>query len=358
MPGLVRASVVGLVAFAALAASADAIAPRPSAALPPFAAGDDAANIALRSSGDRVVIRWVARRTGRLQLLSVRVKIAPAGYGGGTTGVLHATTHPVLPDGRPRTGVVLAETTLSPRRRQWGGTVLLPLGFAVRAGQEFATVIRNDAGDPHRDYFSANFLHTDAGLIGATGRNERSSSARDSYYGLDPRELVGFSRDGGESWNLPGGPYGARRGRAFIPTYVQLYADGHADGQFYYWSEPASGRVTMVFPDMPAWRITRLGAFVRGGASTVVLAVDGERRAAARLAGTGFVSRAVTPVSVHEGATVTLTATAGGDGLALSRLHADSVWARLVGLGSRYRWFLEGDPDSAVPLYPLPFPRS
>jgi hypothetical protein len=324
---------------------------------PPFAAGDEAANIALRARDQRVVIRWVARRTGRLEALHIRVKVRGRGYGGGSTGVLHATTHPVRPDGKPRTAVVLSRARLSPGRRQWGGSVALPMHLPVRAGQELATVIRNAAADPRRDYFSTNFLHAEQGLVGANGRNERRRSAGDAYYGLDPRELVGYSADGGASWRLPGAPYGPQGGRAFIPTYVQQYADGRFEGQCYYWSSPASGRVTMVYPEVAStWRITHLGTFTRGGAAEVVLTVDGERHASARLAGTGFVVEAIAPVTVSKGSTVTVTTIAGNRGLALSRQFADAVWARLMGLGRHFHWYLRGEPQTAVPLYPLPAP--
>jgi len=324
---------------------------------PPFAAGDDAANIALRRRDDRVLIRWVARSSGRLRSLFIRVKVAPAGYGGGTTGILRATTPPVRPDGTPRLSVVLGRTTVSPGRSQWGGTVELPLRLGVRAGQEFATVIRNAAANPYRDYFSPNFLHADDGLLGANARNERSSRARDAYYGLDPRELVGFSSDGGRTWRLPGGPYGANGGRAFIPTYVQLYDGGLADGQSYYYSEPVSGTVTMVYPNVRRdWRITGLGAFARGGSGRLVLGVNGDRRAAVRVSGSGFDSKAITPVVAPKGSTVTVTTRAGSGGLSLSQQFADSVWARLMGLGTSFRWYLDGAPQTAVPIYPIPAP--
>jgi hypothetical protein len=104
------------------------------------------------------------------------------------------------------------------------------------------------------------------------------------------------------------------------------------------------------------WRITHVGAFTRGGRSKVVLMVDGERRASARLAGSGFVVARVPPVTVSKGSTVTVTTIAGKRGLALSRQFADAVWARLVGLGEHFRWYLHGEPKSAVPVYPLPAP--
>lgn len=325
----------------------------------PFAAGDGAANIALDDRRKRVVIRWVARRSGRIEALHVRVKVSGRGYAAGSTGVLEATTHPVRRDGRPRMSAVLATTRLIPRSRQWGGSLALPLHSRVRAGQELATVVRNAATNPRRDYFSTNFLYAGRGLDGANARNERSPSATDAHYGLDPRELVGYSGDGGRTWQLPGGPYGVRGGRAFIPTYVQQYADGTFEGQGYYWAAPLSGRVTMVFPEVARdWSITHIGAFANGGSAEVVVAVDGARRAGHRLEGAGFLVARIPEIRVKKGSTVTVTTTAGSGGLSLEQQHADEVWARFLRLGRHHRWYLRGAPTTAVPVYPLPPPPS
>jgi hypothetical protein len=323
---------------------------------PPFASGDDAANIALRRTADRVLLRWVARRTGILRLLDVRVKFSSPGYGGGSSGILRATTHPVRRDGRPHTSTVLAQQELVPAQSASGGSIALTMGFGVEAGQEFATIIQNAAPDPSRDYFSANFLFARRGLVGANARNERESEARDARYGLDPRELVGFSRDGGVSWRLPGGPYGPNGGRAFLPTYVQEFANGAREGQVYYWGRPISGTVAMIYHARSRpWTITRIGASSAGGSAEVVLTVDDVPRATATLSGTGFVSAKINPVVVPSGSSVKLTTTTGEGGLLLRQLFADAVWARLAGLGAGSDWYLEQDPETAVPLYPLPF---
>ena len=322
---------------------------------PPFAAGDAAGNIALREGGDRILLRWVARRTGRVRALYVRVKFAGAGYGRGTGGVLEATTHPVLPDGRPRVAIVLAVSRLAPARSVHGGSLALPLGIDVEAGQELATVIRNAAFDPARDYFSVNFLFERQGLVGANGRNERRATACDAAYGLDPRELVGYSRDGGRRWRLPGGPYGARSGKSFLPTYVQEYVDGRASGQVYYYARPISGSVTMVYRNGPRpWTINRVAAYSRGGTAEVAVEVDGRREATGDLGGRGFVSGPIDPLEVPPGGLVRLTLEAGAEGLRLDQLFADAVWARLARLGRGNPWYLESDPQTAVPLYALP----
>ena len=324
--------------------------------LPPFfAAGDSAANIPLSSERQRVLLRWVARRSGRLKALHLQVKVEGRGYAAGSGGLLRATTHPVLPDGRPNLRTVLAADRFSPRGRESGGAVAVRLGIYVRAGQEFATVIRNDAPSPSSDFFSANFLYAKAGVLGTNGRNERHSAATDRYYGLDARELVGYSRDGGDTWLLPGGPYGPHGGKAFVPTYVQQFATGPSDGQFYYYSHPVHGSVRMVYPNAPRTTITHLAAYTSDpGSATVVLAVNGTRRRAVRMSGEGFLLRPITPVNVPAGATVTLTTMAGPGGLALSQGFADSKWVHLVGLGRRHTWYLESSPDTAVPLFPLP----
>lgn len=324
--------------------------------LPPFfAAGDSAANIQLSRKGQRVVLRWVPHRTGRLKALHLQVKVEGRGYAAGSGGVLRATTHPVLPDGRPNLRTVLAADSFSPRGREFGGSVVVRLGIYVRKGEEFATVIRNAARTPSSDFFSVNFLYAKSGVLGANGRNERHAAAADRYYGLDARELVGYSRDGGATWRLPGGPYGPHGGKAFLPTYVLQFAGGGSDGQFYYYSRPVHGTVQMVYPLAPRTTITHIAAYTSDpGGATVVLAVDGKRRAATRLSGEGFVVRPIPPVTVRRGATVTLTTMAGPGGLALSQEFADARWVRLIGLGRGHNWYLESDPETAVPLFPLP----
>jgi hypothetical protein len=324
--------------------------------LPPFfAAGDSAANVPLSDDGQRVLLRWVAHRTGRLKALHLQVKVEGRGYAAGSGGVLRATTHPVLPSGRPNLRVVLAADSFPPRGREFGGAVAVRLGIYVREGEEFATVIRNGASTPSRDFFSVNFLYAKAGVLGANGRNERHAAAADRYYGLDARELVGYSRDAGATWGLPGGPYGPHSGKAFLPTYVLQFAGGGSDGQFYYYSRPVHGSVQMVYPHAPRTTITHIAAYTSDpGGATVVLAVDGKRRAATRLSGEGFLVRRITPVTVPAGATVTLTTMAGPGGLALSQEFADARWVQLIGLGRGHTWYLESDPDTAVPLFPLP----
>jgi hypothetical protein len=338
----------------------------------PLAAGTSAGNIKLSSSQTRVMVRWVARATGTLDALHLRIQADGAAcrqsgkteYGLGDGGSWRVTTSPVLADGRPDDATTLRTDQLRPCQaptrvvdlRQ--GVVRLPMGIAVKRGTEYATVIGNDDPDPANNYTSINFLFTSFGLVGANGRNERSMDAQDAYYGLDPRELVGYSLDSGRSWALPGGQYGARGGRSFLPTYLQEYSDGQVTGQPYYYATTASSaKRTMAFRSLRRpWTIRALGTFTSYPTKgTLVLTVDGHERARVALAGKGMLRSPITPVTVPIGQTVEVTAS----GLTIQDVVADTAWGQLAGLLSDGApWRLEGaaNRSEAAPIYALPRP--
>jgi hypothetical protein len=336
----------------------------------PVAAGTSAANIDLKSAERRVMVRWVARSTGTMVALHLRIQAdgsscrqsGRTGYGLGNGGSWRVTTHPLLADGRPDPGTTLASYDLRPCDAPTSvadvrqGVVRVPMRLDVARGAEYATVIRNDDPAPARNYTSTNFLYTSTGLLGANARNERSPLAADAYYGLDPRELVGYSADGGRSWALPGGPYGLPGGRNFLPTYLQEYSDGQITGQpYYYASTGSTSSRTMVFQNVRrSWTITALGAFTaRAGSGTLTLTVDGRQRARAGVAGQGMLRAPIAPVAVAAGQTVKVTAS----GLYVQNVVADTAWGRLMGLhlGSK-PWYVGNEPNfsHAAPVYALP----
>jgi hypothetical protein len=350
--------------LAAVAAIGPAAGARTASAAPPrlLAAGDGSANFAMDSARKLALTRWVARRTGVLHTLYLHIKVegsancpygGRAGYASGTTGVMRVTTHLVLPDGRPDMGVALATDQFQPCARQVSESVAVRLDLSVVKGQEFATVVRNVDPDAAHNWFSQNFLYAANGLVGANARNERNPAATDALYGLDPRELVGYSPDGGATWWLPGGPNTVAK---YIPSYIQQYADGSTAGQPYYSAAPLSGPVTMTYPKIAGpWTITQLGAYTYApGSSTVRLLVNGVQRASARLSGTGMLSAPITAVTAPAGSTVQVATTAGPSGLALRKMYSDTIWAGLMGLGTAAPFYLEGDPERAATVYALP----
>ena len=320
-------------------------------------------------------MRWVARSSGLLVGLHLRIQAngsvcrlnGQTGYGLGDGGSWVVTTHPVLADGRPDESRTLSSTRFRPCDQTPSetvdvrqGIVRVAMNLQVERGQEYATVIRNDDPDPTHNYSSANFLYTATGLLGANARNERDPNAPDAYYGLDPRELVGYSQDAGHSWSLPGGPYGTSGGRNFLPTYLQEYADGQITGQPYYYATTATTTPrTITYTNIKhRWTIRALGAYTPTQSNgTITLTIDGHQTATAQLQGTGMLRQPIPPTTINPGQTATITAT----GLTLQNIVADTAWGRLTGMQSKsYPWHLVGggDPFRMAPVYALPSPPS
>lgn len=363
---VLRPSLSALLAAVALLAL-----PAGASALPaPVAAGTSAANVQLNGAEKWVAMRWVARSTGTLAGLHMRIQAdgslcrlsGKTGYGGGNGGNWTVTTHPVLPDGRPDMDRTLVRQEFRPCGgpleivNVTQGIVRLRMGIGVVRGTEYATVVRNTDPLPVENYTSPNFLYTSTGLLGANARNERSATAPDAYYGLDPRELVGYSRDGGANWSLPGGPYGLPGGRNFLPTYIQEFSDGRMTGQPYYYAPASNGSDrTMVFQSIKRdWTIQELGAFTaKAGTGTLTLTVDGVRRARATVTGPGMLRARIAPVTVRPGQVAKVTAS----GLSIQNIVADTAWGRLMGLhlGST-PWKVENETNftHAAPVYALP----
>jgi hypothetical protein len=330
-----------------------------------MAFGDASSSITLNSAAKQVVLRFVTERAGTLGQLELRAKLdgatcAPATstvYAKGSGGILRASLYPVLADGRPDTSQLITRDEFAACSRYAGGAVFVTTNTPVAAHQELALVVANADPAPADNFFSLSFLYARTGLVGANGRNERDPGAADGAYGLDPRELVGWSTNAGATWALPGGPQGVGNGKAFIPTYVAEYADGGRSGQPYSSASVVDGTYTMVYPAVPVrWKITSIGASTAAaGAAQVSLSVDGVERANVALSGTGLVQAPIPAVTVEPGSTVRLTTTVGAGGLALRRLSADSRWSTLMRLGEASRFYLDGDAMRSLPLYPLPF---
>jgi hypothetical protein len=332
----------------------------------PVAAGTSAANIAMKDARRLVLQRWVARRSGRLTALHVRMVANGAscktdgrpGYGAGNGGSWRVTTHRVLANGLPDMRSTLVSQEFRPCEAPLSlmdvrqGVARLPMNLPVSQGEEYATIVRNTDPSPAANHTSTNFLYTQAHVVGANGRNERNPNAADSYYGLDPRELVGFSEDGGASWQLPG----PSRDPGYLPSYLQEYGDGQIEGQPYYYTGEATSTTTMVYQNIPVrWTIQALGAYTPASATgTLTLTVDGTQRAQVPVSGTGMLRAGIPAVTVTPGQTVKVTAS----GIPIHSLFADTAWGRLRGFHLNSKpWYLQGHANftTAAPVYALPW---
>jgi hypothetical protein len=139
-----------------------------------------------------------------------------AGYGAGDGGTLDAT----LVDIDPATGVpaaVIARESINACARhdeavaELGGVPVLAwasLRGSLAAGRMYGLVVRNAHADPAGNFFSFNMPLADTALAGPHARNELDGSAAGAILGLDPREHVAWSDDGGATWR-----YGSDNGQ-------------------------------------------------------------------------------------------------------------------------------------------------
>lgn len=332
----------------------------------PYAAGSSAANIPVRGGTTRVLLRFVSRQTGPMTRLYVQAKVATpgcvghdggaAGYAGGSTGIFEVSVFGISPKGTPA-GPPLALASVRPCASTSRGSLPIPLQFDAVQGREYGVIFRNVDPNPEENWASVNFLYSATGIVGANGRNERNPGALDNVYGLDPRELVGYSVDQGTTWQLPGGPYGPSGGRAFLPTFIQEFGDGTRAGQPYYYATTANGSRKMVYASASEPRtITSIGAHTFApGSSTVRLLVDGTERAQVELSGIGWIRGSITPVLVPAGARVEISLIAGESGLDVRSLQADAAWTNLLQLstGPPYSLLPDGTREGPLTIYPL-----
>jgi hypothetical protein len=337
-------------ALAALAAAAVALEgcggdPNASRAVTLLEEGDRrapaAANIPLDEAGKRVLLRWVAADDGVAQRVLLRVKVEGAecepsgreGYARGSSGVLAARMHPVAGGtGRPDESQVLATARLVPCDAHEREGVGIPVNVPVRAGQQYAIVVRNADPDPRANWFSLNMLYAAAAAAGPHGRDERAGTSRAWWTGLDPREVVGFD-DGSGRFRVPGGPYGEAEGRVFLPTYLVDYGN-RVVGQPFYWALPARGVAVGTLPAVSRERRVRaLDVLLAGeGRGVVELRVRGTVVGRADVTGSG-VARAELRATLPAGEEVEVRARVGPDRLPMPILFADPLWANISGGG-------------------------
>jgi hypothetical protein len=216
VPGRPRIALVAAVFIAALAA-------------PPAHAARDipvaAANVNdqnLKNANWRYGLRFVLDGNTRLHRFFVGFKALGArgvfadqgsgGYGRGDGGVMNAQLVTVRADGTPDLRHVLAQETVTAQERyrqikvNYGITTVSGQiyfefgGVRLRGKRMYAVVIRNVHRDPAGNFFSINSPTMKESEAGPNGYNNLDPRTPGAVGGLDPREAVTWSTDGGTSW--------------------------------------------------------------------------------------------------------------------------------------------------------------
>jgi hypothetical protein len=134
------------------------------------------------------------------------------GYGDGTGGRIRARLVAVKPNGEPDMSEVLAEETVGAWQRYTesksahgapGLTQLLYFnmgGVQLRGGEMYAMTYQNVDSSPGSNWFSENSPTVKESVAGPNGVNTIDPDAPGAIAGLDPREAVAWSKDGGTTW--------------------------------------------------------------------------------------------------------------------------------------------------------------
>jgi hypothetical protein len=186
-------------------------------------------------------------------------------YGHGNGGRLRARLVPMKADGTPDLGTVVAEETFYPVERyketqaefaigDRAGMVYARFGgVALRGGTPYWVIYQNVDPNPRMNYISYNSPVVKDSESGPNGRNNLDPNMPGAILGLDPREVVGWTWDGGATWKF-GREVGG--GGTFIAgDYVgSPTTDDGTRVPWYAWQETGSTRLRsnqpyMSYPD-------------------------------------------------------------------------------------------------------------
>jgi hypothetical protein len=250
-------------------------------------------------------------------------------YSGGNGGKVLARLVAVKANGEPDTSQVLAEETVGASQRYlesksaYGAPGLTQLlyfnmgGVQLEGGRMYAMTYQNADASPADNWFSENSPTVKESVAGPNGVNNVDPNAPGAIAGLDPREAVAWSQDGGSTWSWgrhagEGDTPGAYGGSATtddgtrLPWYGWQSSPASApqSNQPYY-AYKESGSYTLRETATASSTLTFAGAYAAVGADAGTLTVrnlaTGEVGSTGPL-GSGLVQGALDhPVSVAPG---------------------------------------------------------
>ena len=186
-------------------------------------------------------------------------------YAHGTGGVLRARLVGMKPDGTPDLEHVLAEDTFPALQRyrqlkaEFDFDGRSGLGYAqfggahVPAGVPHFVIYQNVDRDPRDNFVSMQSPVTSVGAAGPNARNTLAPDAPGAVAGLDPREAVAWSLDGGSSWG-----WGRQVGAGPIPGDYTMGGDDAVRLPWYAWQE---GPNAPVETNQPYYAYGETGAY-------------------------------------------------------------------------------------------------
>jgi hypothetical protein len=303
-------------------------------------------------------------------------------YAHGDGGTIWARLVPVDRRGRPDLDRVIASERVKPVERylrELSAYRINPFrtgvlhfnmgGVRLKRGRLYAMTYANVSRHPRRDWFSTNSPVVKASESGPNGRNTLNPNASGAILGLDPREAVGWSTNGGRRWvwgrRVGGGPaklsYAGSRtddNGTRLPWYGWQSRPGGAprSNQPYY-GYRQTGSFTMVAGAAPrAVTLTEAGGYAPVGRSAGVVTVTNLHTGATGTTpslGSGIVKGRLSPPVPLE----------AGDSYAISnsgtvfKAEGDYFQVRMLGVGgARYPFSTVGYDVDRAELFALPHP--
>jgi hypothetical protein len=303
------------------------------------------------------------------------------GYSKGSGGVIYARLVNVKADGTPDLSSVLSSERVSATQRYAesktaynvpGLTQLLYFnmgGIPLKANTPYAMVYTNIAGNPSGDFFSENSPTVKESAAGPNGVNTLDANAPNAIAGLDPREAVAWSTNGGSSWvwgrrvgegNTPGAYSGSSSDDdgTRLPWYgwqTSASAKPQSNQPFYAYTE--TGSYTLKASAVPkAVTLTEAGGYAPVGEEVGVVTVRNTTTGAVghtASLGSGLAKGALdnpVPVAAGQGYEISNTGT-------VSKQEADSFIQSTFGVG-KGGWPFQtvGDGADMAELFALPYP--
>jgi hypothetical protein len=238
----------------------------------------------------------------------------------------------------------------------------------LRGGRMYAMTYVNASRRPRRNWFSTNSPVVKASEAGPNGRNTLDPDARGAIMGLDPREAVGWSADGGRGWvwgrRVGGGPAkfsyvgsGITDNGARLPWYGWQAPGSRPRSNQPYYAYKSAGNYTLLVHRAPrSVTLTEAGGYAPVGRSAGVVTVTNLRTGAigaTRPLGSGIVKgRLSSPVRVAAGDSYTIRNTG-----TVYKAEGDMFQVRLFGIGrGRYPFSTLGYDVDRAELFALPHP--
>jgi Concanavalin A-like lectin/glucanases superfamily len=285
------------------------------------------------------------------------------GYAHGNGGEVWARLVPMKEDGTPNLSSVLAEEKFNPVDRYTatksaygisGKTGMLYVGFggaSLAADTPYFVVYTNVAAKPEFDYVSFNSPVTNASVAGPNGSNTLDPDATGAIAGLDPREAVAWSTNGGLTWgwgkevgsgSLFGDYEGSGDSAVKLPWYAwqtSEKATPESNQPYYAYSE--AGEFTLSVTNGPrAATVTEAGGYAPEGftvGSVTVTAKSGSAQTG--VLGSGLQKGALSaPVQIAPGETFTISNLDAGAVRKVAKAEGDAFLQQLglIGAGKPY----------------------